>query len=153
MAVLLVRHAKAGERQDWNGPDEARPLTADGRAQADGLVPTLAGFEVTRILSSPYLRCTETVEPLAAARGLEVEPSPALAEGEGRAALALARDLAAANNGDVVLCTHGDIVPEVLSGVKVALPHHLPLKKGSTWVLGVQAGRVVDARYLDPPPT
>ncbi len=143
MAVLLVRHAEAGDRDRWEGPDEERPLTAEGQAQAQGLTEALAGYDVGRVLSSPYLRCTQTVEPLAAARGLTVEPTDDLAEGEGPAALALVRSLLD-QTGDTVLCSHGDVVDEVLDGLGVVRDDIT--RKGATWVLGAGA-----ARALPPP--
>ena len=143
MAVLLVRHANAGDRDKWDAPDDLRPLTAKGEAQADGLVGALASLAVTRVLSSPYLRCSQTVSPLAAARGLTVEPCDELAEGEGRAALALARSLLGAP-GYTVLCTHGDVVEEVLDGLGVRREDDT--RKGATWALD-EAG----ARCLPPP--
>lgn len=151
MAILVVRHAKAGDRMAWSEPDHLRPLTAKGLAQADALVASLAGFDVARVLTSPYVRCVQTVAPLGAARDLPVEASDDLAEGAGTAALALARALAAgaAATADVVLCTHGDVVFELLDGL--SLPTAVPMKKGSTWVLAVAGGRVADASYLAPP--
>jgi 8-oxo-dGTP diphosphatase len=166
MAILLVRHADAGDREAFDGPDDLRPLTRRGVAQARGLVEALDGFAVARVLSSPYLRCSQTVEPLATAFGLAVEPCDDLAEGAGHAAVELVTRLAAGaeadvvadvvlcTHGDVVLCTHGDVVLDVLgalAGGGVALPAGLRLQKGSTWVLAVQGGRVVGARYLEPP--
>ncbi len=151
----MVRHAAAGDRDRWDGPDTLRPLTPAGSAQAEGLVHALDGFAVERVLSSPYLRCTQTVEPLAAARGLAVEPCEELAEGAGAAAVELVTRLAATATADVVLCTHGDVVLEVLDASAACgpdLPGDRPLRKGSTWVLAVEGGRVVGARHLDPPP-
>src|SRR5688500_5133995 len=81
MPLYLVRHAKAGNRHHWTGDDVERPLSPKGQAQADGLAKALDGVPLTRVLSSPYVRCVQTVEPLAAAHGLEVEETPALAEG------------------------------------------------------------------------
>ena len=132
MAVLLVRHAKAGDRERWEAPDHLRPVTTKGQGQAEGLVAALAGFEIARILSSPYLRCTQTVDPLAAARGLPVKPSDDLAEGAGSAAIHLVRKLLS-EQGDTVLCTHGDVVEEVLDDLRVERPSWT--KKGATWVL------------------
>ena len=143
MAVLLVRHAKAGDRDKWESPDDLRPLTAKGEAQAEAMNATLAGFDVTRVLSSPYLRCSQTVAPLASARGLAVEPGDDLAEGEGRAGLALVRSLLVGGSY-VVLCTHGDVVEEVLDGLEVRREDYT--RKGATWVLD-DAG----SRYLPPP--
>jgi 8-oxo-dGTP diphosphatase len=151
VAILVVRHAKAGDRQAWTQPDHLRPLTAKGLAQADALVETLAGFAIARVLTSPYARCVETVAPLAATRGLPAEACDDLAEGAGTAALALVGTLAAgpATSADVVLCTHGDVLFELLDGL--GLRTDVPMKKGSTWVLRVAGGRVVDASYLPPP--
>jgi 8-oxo-dGTP diphosphatase len=163
MTLLVVRHAKAGDRDAWEAPDELRPLTAAGRAQADGLVDVLRDFDIRRVLSSPYVRCTQTVEPLAARVGLAMEPCAELAEGNGDAAARLVTALAAtatsdgvlsSTHGDIVLCTHGDVALDILDDIAVAgaaLPPRRPLKKGSTWVLAVEGGRVVGARYLDPP--
>ena len=143
MAVLLVRHAKAGDRDKWEPPDDLRPLTAKGEAQAEAMVAAFAEFGVTRVLSSPYLRCSQTVAPLAAARGLAVEPCDDLAEGEGRAGVALVRSLLEGESY-VVLCTHGDVVEEVLDGLGVRRDDET--RKGATWVLD-DAG----SRYLPPP--
>jgi 8-oxo-(d)GTP phosphatase len=132
VAVLLVRHAKAGDRDRWEAPDHPRPLTTNGQGQAERLVHALAGFDVDRILSSPYLRCTQTVDPLAAARGLTVEPCHELAEGEGRAAVELVRSLLDGAT-HTALCTHGDVVEEVLDELGVTRSGWT--KKGATWVL------------------
>lgn len=141
--ILLVRHAKAGDREKWEAPDDHRPLTAKGEVQAQALVDLLAGYEIERVLSSPHLRCTQTVAPLAAARGLAVEPCDDLAEGEGEAGIALARRLLT-EPGDTVLCSHGDVVEEVLDAFGVQRDGYT--RKGATWVIE-QAG----ARHLAAP--
>lgn len=143
MSVLLVRHAKAGDRGRWDAPDDLRPLTPKGEAQAEALVALLAGHQIERVLSSPYLRCTQTVAPLAAGRGLAVEPCDDLAEGEGRAGVALVRRLLA-EPAATVLCSHGDVVEEVLDSLGVE--RHGYTRKGATWVLD-EAG----AHHLPPP--
>jgi 8-oxo-dGTP diphosphatase len=142
--ILLVRHAKAGDREKWDAPDDLRPLTAKGEAQAQALVDLLAGYDIDRVLSSPYLRCTQTVAPLAAARGLAVEPCDDLAEGEGRAGIALARGLLS-GPAHTVLCSHGDVVEEVLDALGVTRAQFT--RKGATWVLD-EAG----AHHLAAPP-
>ena len=144
MAVLLVRHAKAGDRDRWDGPDDLRPLTPKGEAQAEALVSDLAAYDVDRVLSSPYLRCSQTVAPLAAARGLAVEPCDDLAEGEGRAGVALVRGLLGEPAAYTVLCTHGDVVEEVLDALGVRRDEMT--RKGATWVL--DGG---EPRLLPPP--
>ena len=136
--ILLVRHAKAGDREKWDAPDDLRPLTPKGEAQAQALVDQLAGYEIDRVLSSPYLRCTQTVAPLAAARGLAVEPCDDLAEGEGRAGVALAHGLLSEPRY-TVLCSHGDVVEEVLDALGVGRDDYT--RKGATWVLEAAGAR------------
>jgi phosphohistidine phosphatase SixA len=126
--VYLIRHASAGKRSKWSRDDRLRPLDKRGRRQAEALVAQLAGRELDRILSSPYLRCVETVEPLAGALGLEVETHDALAEGAGvDAALALLR----ASGDAVAACVHGDLLAELLGREE---------PKGSTTVLELDSG-------------
>ena len=153
MSLLLVRHALAGSRQDWDGPDFDRPLSKRGQAQAESLVRLLVDRPVTSVHSSPYLRCVQTVEPLAQARGLRVEPAPQLAEGAAAVdAVDFVRGLA---GSAAVLCTHGDMVPVILDGLAAAdglsLPPHYPFEKGSTWELDAVDGRWLEAGYLPPP--
>jgi 8-oxo-dGTP diphosphatase len=150
--VYLVRHAKARHRDAWTEPDELRPLTNAGKRQAAALAATV-GCSVTRIVSSPYLRCVQTLEPLAGACGLELETADELAEGAPVAA-ALELGLSVAEHGPAVLCTHGDVIAfaiEELRATGAPLEGPLELRKGSTWVLDVRGGRYVRGRYLAPP--
>jgi 8-oxo-dGTP diphosphatase len=151
VTVLLIRHAHAGSRKDWNGDDRERPISAKGRRQARALVAQLEPWAPSRVLSSPYRRCVETVTPLSVELGLKIEKVDELAEGAGFDAVQLVRAL---QDGHVALCTHGDVIPEIL--VALADDDRLDLgpaprqAKGSTWVLGSKRGRFVDATYLPP---
>ncbi|MDQ1380418.1 MAG: 8-oxo-(d)GTP phosphatase [Actinomycetota bacterium] len=154
MTVYLVRHGKAGERNAWKDDDVLRPLSGRGHVQARGLVDVLDGAQFDRVLSSPYVRCMETVVPLAGLRGVAIEPVDALAEGAPLDdSVALVRKHAV--NG-AVFCTHGDIIPMLLEhyathGVDVGPSPQWP--KGSTWVLETDnTGEVIASRYLPPPP-
>ena len=154
MALYLVRHAQAVSRSGWDGPDEQRPLSSKGERQAEGLVGLIAGADVRRVLSSPAARCVGTVRPTAEKLGLDVKPIAALAEGAGgKAAVALLEEQLG-KKGDSVLCSHGDIIPEVLrilakDGVK--LRDEFRWAKGSTWVFEGTGDRLSSARYLPPP--
>ena len=108
MTSVLLRHASAGDRDRWDGDDFHRPLDARGRRQAAELVELLRPFKVRRVLSSPYVRCIETVEPLAAALDLPVELNDRLTEGASPGAGLLLHE------DGVVCCTHGDIIESVL---------------------------------------
>jgi phosphohistidine phosphatase len=79
----LLRHADAGDAMTWPGPDERRPLSAKGRAQAERLGEFLAsnGFAPDAILTSPLLRAAETAEIVAAALHVVARTDPRLAGG------------------------------------------------------------------------
>ena len=139
--VLLVRHARAGDRDRWTGDDRLRPLDERGRRQARALVAPLAGYAVPRLVSSPYVRCVQTLEPIAAHLGLPVEHDPSIAEGVSvEKARALIQRL---GPGPVVLCTHGDVM-EALVG------EGEPKKKGSTWLLARRERGIQAIRYWPP---
>ena len=126
---ILVRHASAGSREEWSGSDRLRPLDDRGRRQAEGLVAALAGYPVERILSSPSVRCTETVLPLAGERGLDVDERLELGERAGReSALALVDGV---EGPGLVVCTHGDVVDELLGD---------GMKKGEARILVCEPG-------------
>jgi len=154
MTVLLVRHARAGSRKHWDGPDIERPLSKKGWRQAEGLVDMLTRYPVQRILSSPYVRCVQTVEPVAEKLRIQIEHRPELAEGASfGAVMALLRE---AGGSTIIWCTHGDIVPAVLEGVSehdgVELPDDPQYPKGSAWELDQDdTGRVTKATYLPAP--
>jgi 8-oxo-dGTP diphosphatase len=153
MALYLVRHAVAVGRSTWSGNDGERPLTKRGHRQAAALARLLGASDVRRIRSSPALRCVDTVAPLARARGLEVAEDDVLAEGaSARDAVDLVNRLAG-RHGDSVLCTHGDLVPEVLRRLArqgMATESELQFAKGSTWELLVDGTRPVAGRYHPP---
>lgn len=115
MTSVLLRHASAGHAAGGPAADRLRPLDDRGRLQAAALVEILRPLGVTRVVSSPYVRCIETVQPLAAALELQLEADHRLAEGAGSAALELVCE------PGVVCCTHGDVVEAVLGrGLKKA---------------------------------
>jgi 8-oxo-dGTP diphosphatase len=137
--LLVVRHASAGERDEWDGDDARRPLDERGRGQAEALVDQLAGFELDRIVSSPFDRCVQSVVPLARARGLELETTDELAEG---VELDRVRDLLMGLEGQAaVVCGHG---PELY-------PLFGKLKKGATVVVEPTDDGLIELGRLPPP--
>lgn len=148
----MVRHARAGSRSHWTGDDRRRPLTAKGERQAEALVQVFHEFAVKAIFSSPYLRCVQTVTPLAEARGIDLEQTRDLQEGRGVAGLSAFFNNPALDG--VVLSTHGDIVWELVEELtnRRILPAFRELfEKGSTWVVDVEDGAPVAARYIPAP--
>lgn len=151
-SLEFIRHGAAGDRSTWKGADDERPLTRKGRAQAKVIAAELADTGMTRIISSPYLRCVETVKPLAKGLGLKVEQHDALAEGASRKAIdALLGEVAGSNT---VLCSHGDVIPAALdrfSRLGVEFSSSFACQKASTWSIGHDGSSFTDALYLPPP--
>jgi 8-oxo-dGTP pyrophosphatase MutT (NUDIX family)/phosphohistidine phosphatase SixA len=156
--VLLVRHAFAGNRSEWTGDDRLRPLDERGRRQAEALVRVLSRFEVREIFSADFVRCVQTVEPLADSLGIGIKEESLLSElgypGHEEDAVDMIRHLGTPDAATVA-CTQGDVIPDLLARLSeqdhVDLPDPLPYKKGSTWVLSFDADRLFGADYIPPP--
>ena len=72
--LIVLRHARAGPKLADAVRDFERPLDATGRAAAIALPDVLLDCcTPSTIVSSPFLRCTQTVAPLARRLGLNVE--------------------------------------------------------------------------------
>jgi 8-oxo-dGTP diphosphatase len=153
VSIFVVRHGKAGTRREWDGDDTTRPLSKAGRRQAAELAARLAGESISGLWSSPYARCMQTLEPLGRALDLDVIAEPRLAEGtDSGAALALLDDLP----DGAVLCSHGDVIPELMQGLVRRGTRVLTepdWRKGAMWVLDAPRadGSVATAR-VEPPP-
>jgi 8-oxo-dGTP diphosphatase len=125
--ILLVRHASAGDRYKWEGDDNLRPLDERGLRQAEELVELLAGYQVKQVVSSPALRCIQTLQPFALRLGLEVEIRDELSEQrqtvDGPALVASLHDAAVSCHGGLsdVICGESQKKGEaiVLDGTKV----------------------------------
>ncbi len=150
--LYLVRHAKAGDRSEWDGDDSARPLTGKGRRQAIAIADRLADLAIGLLIASPFVRCMQTLEPLAARRGVAVIPDPRLVEGTGFAG---AIELLATAPDGTVLCSHGDVIPETIDAlvrrgcVIVGEPEW---RKGSVWQLIRDADGAIREATAWPPP-
>jgi 8-oxo-dGTP pyrophosphatase MutT (NUDIX family)/broad specificity phosphatase PhoE len=137
----LVRHALAGKRSAWDGPDDLRPLTTSGHNQAAALRDLLPRFGADRVHSAPLVRCVQTVEPLAQRLHAEIVLEPLLSErgyqGNEPACVARLRAIAAAG-GTPVVCSQGDVITDLLARLAKESGHVLPntrAAKGSTWML------------------
>jgi len=153
VTIYLVRHAKAGDRASWPGDDFLRPLSRRGQIQAEAFVEQFADRHVDRLLSSPYIRCMESLVPLGGIRRIPIEPVDAITEGASlEDALTLVRKHA---HHDAVLCSHGDVIPMLLEhyaarGVDLGTNPVCP--KGCTWVLEIDGAQdIVSATYIAPP--
>jgi 8-oxo-dGTP diphosphatase len=152
--LLLVRHAKAGKREEWQGKDSDRPLSNAGIRQAEALRAELPLFGADRVHAAPLVRCVQTVRPLAEDLGRTIVPEPLLTEQayarapeRGRARL---KEILA-GGGVPVVCSQGGVIPDLISALAkesgLELPQ-VPAKKGSFWVLSFIDEDLVDADYF-----
>ena len=132
-ALLIVRHAKARKRSDWDGDDVQRPLTNTGMAQAESLAAVLTAYGVQRIVSSPAVRCLATVQPFATASGLPVSQEPALTEAAfaddpapALARLRQLRDESLAAGEVTAVCTHRPLLPALIDAAVADSPFPPP---------------------------
>ena len=149
--LYIVRHAHAGSRGAGRA-DHVRHLSDRGDRQAKALRDDLVGAGITRLVSSPFTRCVETLVPLGLTLGITVETDRRLAEAQGSAgALALADEL---QHETAVLCSHGDVIPDLLEALVhqgVRFDDDLRWPKASTWVLSRNGNGFSKGRYLPPP--
>jgi phosphohistidine phosphatase SixA len=151
VAVFLVRHAKAGSRSDWNDDDVIRPLSKKGWAQARALAELISPHQPVALLSSPYLRCQQTLEPLADMLALPVTDHDSLTEGS---RFEDAIELLHSVQDGTVLCSHGDIIPAVIDALVrrgMSLLSDPDLRKAATFVLHRDGNHFVSAHCWAPP--
>jgi 8-oxo-dGTP diphosphatase len=127
------------------------PLSFPGQLEAHGLLGRLRDYPITRILTSPAVRCQQTVAPLSQRRAVPIELAEALAvDAPAAKLLALVTDPTLQT---AVLCTHGEQIEQLmrqLAAGGVPLSGPLGWDKGSTWVLTTCDGVVSTAHYLAP---
>ena len=115
--MVIVRHARSRSRSTWSSPDPLRPLNPRGRERAKSLTAILAAYDVTRVVTSPSVRCLDTVLPYAVAAGKRARLKSGLseegfAEQPGRAPYHLTRLLERGHAA--VVCSHGPVLPVLL---------------------------------------
>ena len=146
--LAVVRHGKALARKDWPRDDRKRPLTQDGTAQAELLVPVLAAYGVTRVVSSSSTRCWTTVAPYAEAEGLEIEVTDVLTQEDAQPddVAALVARLAAGREPTAV-CSHRPVLPWIFQALDLAPP---PLETGDVVVVHLGKHEVLATEHLTP---
>ncbi|HEU5156320.1 MAG TPA: NUDIX domain-containing protein [Streptosporangiaceae bacterium] len=164
--IVILRHGSAGERAAWPADDALRPLDEGGLAEAAALTDLLGAFGSLRVISSATVRCVGTVIPYALRWGIRVETEPAFtvasvaldpsgsdADGGGYRAgvanLAEARAAVlelAATRTPTVVCTHGEIVAELVRALCSELGEKTPddpgLRKGGFWIVHIGDGEI-----------
>ena len=123
--LIVLRHAKAVPRSA-DLDDLERPLTSAGMARANELVPQLAAYGIRRVVSSPALRCAQTVEPYAHSISTFLEIDDRLSEETRAAQVQRSLDALLDRKKPVVLCTHRPTMPWVFDAIGVELENLAP---------------------------
>lgn len=154
--LIVVRHASAGSKQNWPGADLDRPLDPGGAQDAEVLAGLLACFAPgpARVLSSPALRCVDSVRPYATLTAAQVEVNDSLSRtGSAHLHTTLIHDVVAAAK-PAVLCLHGENVPGIVGEACVVLgadaPRDMSLPKAGFWVLNVASGSLASIDRYEP---
>jgi len=139
--LVVLRHTKARARSSWHQDDRERPLTKVGEFQSEQLVPILAAYGVTRVVSSSSRRCWTTVGPYADVTGLEIEETRDLSE-EDASSVKVARVVNELLTGKepAVLCSHRPVLPLIFDSLGL---DPAALEPGSLAVLHHRRGRVI----------
>jgi len=159
--LIVVRHASAGQKTDWDGDDLLRPLDGGGEADARLLAELLSCFApAARVISSPALRCTQTMQPYVARFGGSVEVEAALAVPGRGLDNSLGRTVQAeafqhlfrrlvADAQPAVVCLHRENLPRALQAACAELGVPRPaiepdpaLPKGGFWVVHAATGEL-----------
>jgi 8-oxo-dGTP diphosphatase len=159
--LILLRHARALPRGDFRGDDAERPLGDAGRVDAKALAVLLTCFAPdAHVITSPAVRCAETVRPYAELTGAIVRPEPALqpsrTDSPGSRAV-ITRVIAAGEPS--VFCAHRENLSRLLAAALGALgaadvrvpgagaPE--PLPPSGFWALHMAGGRLAAVDRYD----
>lgn len=121
--IIALRHAKAVSREEWDGKDAARPLAPRGKKQANSIVGPLLAFGARKIVSSSATRCVKTVAPLSAALGRKIEKTSLISQDAWENGTSDARTIVGERvrtRKPAVLCSHGPVIPEILTEIALA---------------------------------
>ncbi|OAN36656.1 NUDIX hydrolase [Microbacterium sp. H83] len=121
--VIALRHAKALSRGDWDGPDAERPLTDRGLRQAESIVGPLRAFGVRRIVTSDAVRCVQTVKPLTKALERKAVKTAKISQDaweDGQDDLRSVIGRRVRSGKPAVVCSHGPVLPGILSEIALA---------------------------------
>jgi 8-oxo-dGTP pyrophosphatase MutT (NUDIX family) len=141
--VVLLRHAQAGKREAWPGPDGARPLDQAGRTRAAELVGLLRCFEPVRLVSASPRRCVQTLAPLATELDLPIEVEAVFEESADPLVAAERLRLLVAETEATVVCSQGRLIPAVLSALDGRPRSSFRTAKGAAWAISFADAAVV----------
>lgn len=126
--LIVVRHAKAKPRSSWSRAEGDRPLAATGRRQAGAVCRLLHAWQPVRVVSSPWVRCVQTISQYVTRQEAKLKLVDSLTEhkaarkpDKARAAVVKLFD----KRNPVAVCTHRPVLPLVLDVLKARMPGDL----------------------------
>lgn len=118
--LVIVRHAAAMKRSEFEGPDTSRPLDSRGQRQARRLVGCLSAYGIVDVISSDAIRCVRTLKPYARSAGLEISQDPIWSEDcEDRRHLRRKVKRLLDSKTPAALCTHRPVLPMVFDALGI----------------------------------
>jgi len=152
--LIILRHAKALERGDWDEVDSERTLDEVGFDQAQLLIKHLEPFAIGEVYTSNYTRCVQTVTPLSHSRGLTITQVPSLNEetfeNDPQRSVAFANALKQ-DEKNILICSHNPVIPTMLRGIlntKLKNKDLIKLEPGDAWIVHRVRGEIVGLDYL-----
>jgi len=155
--IVLLRHAKALKREEWEGDDGDRPLDNKGQRQAKRMLSIYQNYGITEIHTSDAQRCIETIEPMA--KSLKLNPifsrdlSEYRYEKDKEAPLDYVWSLLKSDL-NVVVCSHNPILPKMLN--KLTKKSEVDadedkLSPGDGWVIHRIGKEIIQIDRIDAP--
>lgn len=159
--LIMLRHAKALARSEWQSGDEDRPLDIQGQLQAKRMHAVYQVFGISQIHTSDAVRCYDTV--IGMTKPLKIEPaitaklSEYTFEKNMDKPLDYAKELAEivrATGETILLCSHNPILHRMLEHVSKKSDVDLPenkLKPGDAWVVFLGKKKVLQIDVIPAP--
>jgi len=156
-SLIMLRHAKAVKREDWNGDDGDRPLDVIGQRQAKRLLSSFLPYFIKEVHSSDAMRCLETVGPLVRVLEIQVVVAQNLSEygyaREKEFAHEFVQELVD-QNVSTLICSHNPIIPNLIKkliGKKNFKELDGRLNPCDAWVLHHRDGEIVAIDWVEAP--
>lgn len=155
--LILLRHAKAIAREEWESDDGDRPLAHIGQVQAKRFLSGFLPFAISEIYTSDAVRCYESIEPIA--RSLTINPvfSPSLSEYEfhkDKKAWSSSIKEILESDSSTLVCSHNPVIPEIVKkyiGKKNFKELDHELLPGEAWVLHHRDGEIIAIDWIPAP--
>ena len=154
---ILLRHAKAITRDEWQGEDDDRPLSSSGQNQAMRLLSTYQVFNIDQIHSSDAVRCYDTVKSMAKGLDIKLEVSSKLSESTYKKDKEKAFDYVSElikEDKSILICSHNPILPKMLN--KLTKKSEIEadedkLSPADGWVIHRSGKEIIQIDRLDAP--